>query len=607
MKKCKQCGCELKADARFCPECGAVVEEVQKDITDSADGSHKKNGSKKKFILAAVIVIGIGIIASFLLLNIKAKNQSKAKEQEKSQQTIQKGKKENSSAEEKKTFRYQWVVNPIIEADQLYYVMQSDASKPYNEYHKQFESSYTVIEKDGLKGWIDDTGCLYTDIKYTNISYATGAGDEICIMKTSDGKYEEYNEYESVQVTEMEEPMDIIDRYDIYGFDIDDDVSDTEIISKETEGLTNNLCWNAGYYYDGETRYVHTSEYGKSAGNLVLEETMPMRKSDKIITTLAEWKNLNGKYAIVKAGEPVTDFIYDECGSENEGLFAVCKDGKWGYVDEKGNEIIPLEYDTSWNRYDKNEAEATNVEATPAEDDYCYAAANGYVNLRKGEKWKLCDIKGNEIIPFGEFEEILPVDNAQYCWVQKDGKWGVIKILEESVASDKYSDWKEVYIDWANDNSEDYTFELVNINNDVVPELVAISNDPSIESLLLSCGNSSYTNSIEIDEKGAEYIPNGNIVKIHSGTMDDYSDEFYKLQNGYWELTGSGRYGTEKNSELQLDENGNPEYIYSWDGEEISKEQYEQIIEKSIPSKDAVDIKEKGVSATEIIDQIKNY
>lgn len=42
------------------------------------------------------------------------------------------------------------------------------------------------------------------------------------------------------------------------------------------------------------------------------------------------------KNAIWHNEELVTDFVYDECGSSSCGLLDVCKDGKWGYIDDFG-------------------------------------------------------------------------------------------------------------------------------------------------------------------------------------------------------------------------------------------------------------------------------
>lgn len=616
-RKCTKCGCELKTKAKFCPECGALVEEKSKETKvkneqaqDSSENGEKKGKGKiiTGAVIVGVVVLGIGGFAAAKMMNKKSEDPVK---KEAKVDTKKKETKETKKAEEPQTYHYQWYVNPSIGADQLYYVMRSESNEPFNEYHKQFNSEYTVIEKDGLKGWIDYTGTLYTDIEYNNIVFVTGISDDICYMKTPAGQYQEYNEYESIEVRDIDSPLQFVDQE--YSDDLsyytsgDENVHyDMDAIARETENLTNNPYWNAGYYYDGEVRYVHTSEYGESTGEEVLEGTIPMKESDKILTKLAEWKQLDGKYAIVSNGEPVTDFIYDECGSESEGLFAVCQDGKWGYVDETGKVVIPIEYDTSWNRYSADEAQASNIEAAPATDNYCYAAANGYVNLRQGDKWKLCDTNGKEIIPFGEFDEILPVDSSNFCWVKKDGKWGVIKILEDEVTSTEYTVWKDAYIDWINSKGDDYTYELIEMNNNVVPEIVAIAKNSSEDSILATCENVSVNvDGEEVEAKSIRYFPAKNVIQINGGSMDDYWDKFYMIQSGWWECLKSGRYYTD--DELQLDADGNPIYVYEWGNEEVNKEQYEKNIESLMPSDKAVTLGENGVSSSEIISQIRNY
>lgn len=84
---------------------------------------------------------------------------------------------------------------------------------------------------------------------------------------------------------------------------------------------------------------------------------------------------MGDKYAICVDGELTTDFQYEECGSYAYGLLAVCEEGKWGYVDEEGNLVIPT----------------------------------------------------------GIFEEILPVYKGK-CWVKQNGKWGVIQLEKDAEA-----------------------------------------------------------------------------------------------------------------------------------------------------------------------------
>ena len=65
----------------------------------------------------------------------------------------------------------------------------------------------------------------------------------------------------------------------------------------------------------------------------------------------------------------MTDFIYEECGSESDGLLAVMQDGKWGYVNTEGEVVIPIEYDGSWKGLPFNDPATGELK----EMDYCYA------------------------------------------------------------------------------------------------------------------------------------------------------------------------------------------------------------------------------------------
>ena len=190
--------------------------------------------------------------------------------------------------------------------------------------------------------------------------------------------------------------------------------------------------------------------------------------------------------------------------------------------------------------------------------------------------------------------------------MKKDGKWGIIKILEEKVTSTEYVAWKDTYVDWINDKGDDYTYELIEMDGNVVPEIVAIAKDSSENSILVTCeGVWGDTNSEEVETKDIRYIPKGNMLQISGGSMDNYWDEFYMLQGGCWTYVKRGKYYAD--DELQLDTDGNPIYVYEWENEEVSKEQYEKNIESLMPPDKVVTVGKNGASSSEIISQIRNY
>ncbi len=63
---------------------------------------------------------------------------------------------------------YEWVLEPAIEADDIYYVALIDDNQySFNERCRQFESPYAVIEKDGALGLIDAEGEIPGGMNYT--------------------------------------------------------------------------------------------------------------------------------------------------------------------------------------------------------------------------------------------------------------------------------------------------------------------------------------------------------------------------------------------------------------------------------------------------------
>lgn len=61
------------------------------------------------------------------------------------------------------------------------------------------------------------------------------------------------------------------------------------------------------------------------------------------------WNFLNGTNKDIQITQELTDAVhrYDVVSSFHEGLSAVCKNQKWGYINSKGEEVIPCKYEYS--------------------------------------------------------------------------------------------------------------------------------------------------------------------------------------------------------------------------------------------------------------------
>lgn len=130
----------------------------------------------------------------------------------------------------------------------------------------------------------------------------------------------------------------------------------------------------------------------------------------------------DSKYAIATNDRLVSDFIYEDTGAYSGGLIAVKQNGKWGYADAGGKIIIPCNYEASHplNFFVPRDS-MRNHGILPAE------CTDGYVVLYDGANYALYSDKGEEVIPFGTFENISEVHDGM-LWAKQDRKWGVLAL-----------------------------------------------------------------------------------------------------------------------------------------------------------------------------------
>ena len=198
-------------------------------------------------------------------------------------------------------------------------------------------------------------------------------------------------------------------------------------------------------------------------------------------------QNKNALYGIADKDGIIIPCEYENaCMNIGNNIIALEKNGKWGFFDKNGTKIIdficePFEskvLDDSWRKASWDNGEI-----------YPYLATNGYIPVKINGKCGYYDTQGNEVIPCGTFEEVRPVHNG-LAWVKKDGKWGVIKLKEiktetnlNNNTSFKGEPWQQLYAnelkkymasDMYNDKS---MFDLYDIDDDGIPELFISDSD----------------------------------------------------------------------------------------------------------------------------------
>ena len=156
---------------------------------------------------------------------------------------------------------------------------------------------------------------------------------------------------------------------------------------------------------------------------------------------------LNGKWGFVdKDGREVIPPKYDDAESFSEGLARVELNKKYGFVDKDGSEVIPLKYDYA-ETFSEGLAgvklngkcgfvDKDGREVIPLKYDNAESFSEGLSRVKLNEKYGFVDKDGREVIPLkydyaGSFSEGL-------SRVELNEKWGFIDKDERKVIPLKY-------------------------------------------------------------------------------------------------------------------------------------------------------------------------
>ena len=180
----------------------------------------------------------------------------------------------------------------------------------------------------------------------------------------------------------------------------------------------------------------------------------------------------------------------------------------------------------------------------------------------------LCSYSGNED---GQLQNPFVVDES-----------GEKIHLEEESETDSISmeisgkDWKEAYLSVLHSDDQylasNTEFALIYVDNDDIPEMVVNTN-------VEAGGCQIYTfhdgkgEGLQTSRLGFNYIEKGNLLCNSDGHMDSYYDKVFTIFDGKWKQIGDGTYSGY--NEGFDDETGR--YIcsdYTWNGEEVSIDEY---------------------------------
>lgn len=143
------------------------------------------------------------------------------------------------------------------------------------------------------------------------------------------------------------------------------------------------------------------------------------------------------KYGIIDTlGKEILQMKYDKIHAFYQGYAVIGQNGKYGLIDSTGKFKTQLVYDSMVyvkgfyivGKAKKGIVAFDGREVVPQIYEKIFATdiENGYVKVKKGEKWGLMHISGQEILPF-EYEELAGNAVAGLWVAMKDHHCGIIR------------------------------------------------------------------------------------------------------------------------------------------------------------------------------------
>ena len=110
--------------------------------------------------------------------------------------------------------------------------------------------------------------------------------------------------------------------------------------------------------------------------------------------------------------------------------------------------------------------------------------------------------------------------------------------------------------------NDSYTYSLIYVDEDEIPELVADSGFEAGGCQILTW-HEGKTDVLQTSRLYFTYLEKGNLLCNSSGNMGFYYDNVYTIEDGLWSFVGGGTYGDSEGGP-QFDENGDFVYEYYW-------------------------------------------
>ncbi|MDE5861584.1 MAG: leucine-rich repeat protein, partial [Ruminococcus sp.] len=318
---------------------------------------------------------------------------------------------------------YEWYVEPSVKADDINTVgvFMESISHDNDDYEYNYgrfaDTGYAIVKDGDFYGVIDMNGNVVIETDYVLIR---GAINDHFRLYDEEGKYT-YFCCETGEYLDPQEPYcawcertllsDVCSSY--YCYDPDRDLLAYIGVMPKSNNEEESITLN------GQNSSGTTIDFPE--GKTIPVRMVSIESDDEVI--------LYDSYGIMRDGEIIVDFNYDNALSYKDGITAVEQDGEWYYYDEDGYQIIE---DSCEGSYYFNINNEDYIPYLPSEEYIAFNTAwgGGYYST-----------DGGVVIPVGEFAEARPVFNG-LAWVKDHatGLWGVIQLTGERADAPENND-----------------------------------------------------------------------------------------------------------------------------------------------------------------------
>ena len=177
----------------------------------------------------------------------------------------------------------------------------------------------------------------------------------------------------------------------------------------------------------------------------------------RYIRRKAAWNDKYGFWDITTNQKKI-DFMFDDAATNfsEDGLAAVCLNGKWGYIDLQGDYYIEPMYDTQFILNADYSAvclngkygfidQTTKLVITPQFDNARSTFHQGVVAVELNGKWGYIDYNGNIVIDY-QFDNAGNFFDDGYAVIELNDLYGVINKKGEFIIEPKYNQIGFYYI-----------------------------------------------------------------------------------------------------------------------------------------------------------------